>query len=204
MPADAPATLADLRGAFSGQPCSIVGKGPSLALLRREHLVPGPVITLNQAVLRVERLQPPGPVFSMQKDGCGSMVPGHVCAKEVVRPAAATLLVHLHESPHCLEDYRPRITFDATAELGLPWREFSANCAIALARLLGCPAVRLIAFDACTCGDLRSIDSTHPEPLPAYVDQCARMAPLLVEADEWLQPDWDGSVRRYNNLLEPL
>ncbi|MGD0781233.1 MAG: hypothetical protein ABSA30_00075 [Candidatus Aminicenantales bacterium] len=179
-------SIRGLFGAFPGDTCWIVGTGPSLVRASAPLFGPGPVIALNASIRPVEALGLPNPVFSMQKDGCGFSGPHAACRNSLtVRPQKAPLLVSRAESFHCFAEYRPRYVFDAVADLGAPaWWEFSANCAIHLARLMGCVRIRLVAFDSCTSGDLTNFEG---EENPLYAQQRPRMLALLGPEDRLIE-----------------
>ena len=65
--------MTDTEGAAraTGSPLTvwIVGKGPSLCNLRAEHIGPGTVLTLNDAIEAVEILNLPNLTYSLQNDG---------------------------------------------------------------------------------------------------------------------------------------
>jgi hypothetical protein len=182
-------TIRDLFGAFPGGTCWIVGTGPSLVHASAPLFGPGPVIVLNAAIRPVEAFGLPNPVFSMQKDGCGLRDPHDAAACEnagMVRPQKTAILLSRDESPECFADYRPRYVFGAVADLGAPaWWEFSANCAIHLARLMGCRRLRLVAFDSCTSGELTNFEGVEN---PLYAQQRPRMLALLGPDDLLVQP----------------
>lgn len=145
-----------LRHAHEGQPVYIIGKGPSLAALKKEDIGDGIVITLNQAIIKVEMLGIDNQIYSMQKDGCGDREPHDVCLNEMVRPQKAALIVHEHESKHCLEDYEPRYIFSNENDFGIPWYAFSALSAMKIADLMGCKKTYFVSFDSAVNGDYRA------------------------------------------------
>ena len=163
-----------LKGIHDGQTAWIVGKGPSLRYLKKTDFGPGPVITINSAIVAVESLGLENPVYSMQKDGgerrnakwafeplnawhsdpCKHA--GALCddCKGIVRPKGATLLVHEWESKFCLPDYPKRIVFDVL-ELGMPQNEFSMIVAAYMARYMGCKDIVFVCCDAHAISDYR-------------------------------------------------
>lgn len=161
------------RDIYKGQTIWIIGKGPSLQYLKKEDIGSGPVITINQAIIKIEEIDLPNPVFSMQKDGgnrrrywrssplilkpdcdyksnCGDKCGGMIRPKR-----GATLLVHRHESLYCFLDYSPRYIFD-WKELGLRCNQFSQIIAIKIGILMGCAKFNFISFDAHVNGCLES------------------------------------------------
>lgn len=158
--------MEQLKGAHQGQTVNIVGKGPSLRYLEKKHFGDGPVITLNHAILPVEALGLKNPVYSMQKDWgkCSGDCAANIAKCVKVAPAAATLLVSVHESAMCLPDYSPRLVFNL-GDLGMPWNTASLFVAIAMAKYFGCEKYRLISCDAISGGDLRAY-----EPASGIID----------------------------------
>lgn len=157
-------TVQALRRRHPDEIAWIVGKGPSLALLSREHIGPGPVIAINEAILAVEALDVANPLYSMQKDadeyrlgegGEGWFVQMRGATAPVAPLRRAALLVHLHESPDRMPAYCPRYVFDNVADFGLEWWEISAVVAAAVARLMGCARVVYVSHDACVGSDIR-------------------------------------------------
>ena len=137
--------ITELKNRYLGETVWIVGKGPSIAYLRAEHFGPGPVIALNEAIIKVEQLGLANPVYSMQKDGVEA---------NTVRPKSAILLVHKHESQHIFMDYSPRYVFDNIEDFGLMWNSPSAMSATSLAKFMGCARVVFVCCDAAH-GDAR-------------------------------------------------
>ncbi len=144
-------SIGNLKGRHPGETAWIVGKGPSIAYLLPGHFGKGPVIALNEAILRVEDLNLPNPIYSMQKDG--ALTDGR---ETWVEPKGATLLVHKWESARFLREYKPRFIFDAPKDFDLPVHSFSAACAIETAKLMGCSKVVFVCFDATVNGDYRT------------------------------------------------
>ena len=165
--------IKEFKDIYKGQTIWIIGKGPSLQYLKKEDIGSGPVITLNEAIIKIEELDLPNPVYSMQKDGgdrrryyhlhplilkpdcdyksnCGDRCNG------IYRPKkGATLLVHKHESLYCFADYSPRYVFD-WKELGLRSNQFSQIIAIKIGHIMGCKKFCFISFDAHVNGCLDS------------------------------------------------
>lgn len=150
------------RNLYKGEIMWIVGKGPSLQYLTKKDIGEGPIIAINESIIKIEGLDLPNPVFSMQKDGGNrkshsrhrSLVPdcdytpncGDKCG-DMIRPKrGATLLVHKHESLYCFPDYFPRYVFD-WKELGLPKNRFSQILAIKIGLLMGCVKFHFVSFD---------------------------------------------------------
>jgi hypothetical protein len=148
-----------LRGAHVGETASIIGLGPSIRSLRARDVAPGPVITINHAILYVRKLHLPNPIYVMQKDGCIDhlfAVPPPTCicpSPRMVEPIPPEIvLLSAVESSHCFTDYDRRHVFDVEADFGLPWTAMSTPVAARIAHLMGCTALNMIAHDAYTRG----------------------------------------------------
>lgn len=131
-----------LRGLYRGETVSIIGKGPSLRYLRAEHIEPGPVITINDAILIVQDLPISNVIYSMQKDGGESMVLPH--------DYVWVILQDPDFSENCLPEHPLRMWVDPVEELGFDHPAvMSIRMCIALAKIMGCAKIHLIA-----CGSL--------------------------------------------------
>jgi hypothetical protein len=213
-----------LRNLYTGETVWIVGKGPSLQYLRAEHIAPGPVIAINHAILQVEDINIPNPVFSMQKDGgnrkrypsepfdafhpvwhgCDYMLNcGDRCG-DMTRPKrGATLLVHEHESAGCFADYLPRLIFSWN-ELGLPSNLCSLVIAVKIGQLMGCSKFRFVSCDVQVDG---SVESYTPgvgmESRPGYIAQVSELKPYLEGLNcEWITPAAHDRTDRRESIYE--
>ena len=151
--------IALLTDRHAGETATIVGRGPSLLRLWGEDFEPGPVIVLNAAIRVTRELHLPNPVYSMQKDGCG-ILRRHRCATgpRMTQPEPPeVLIVHSREAPRCFVDYSPRYEFDNPVDFGLNPRSPSSPSAVAIAALMGCKRIVLLAHDASTTGDTRLV-----------------------------------------------
>jgi hypothetical protein len=137
-----------LRGVHAGQTATVVGRGPSLLKLTASDFKlssSGPVLALNHAILTIRKLHLPNPLYSMQKDGC------------LVAPMPPeTLILSQAQSGRCFADYAPRYVVDVR-KLGLPVTAMSTSFAVAMAHVMGCSKVRMLACDAYTNGDFRTV-----------------------------------------------
>lgn len=152
---DDPGTLhiSSLRNRYANETTWIIGKGPSLLRLTAGSIGPGPIITLNQAVVHVEPLNLPNPTYSMQKD------------RDEIDwrlPRRASLLVHTPESGNAMKDYRPRYEFSNEQDFGIPEHTISVVSAIHIARLLGSTSIHFVCCDASAIGDYRTIPGYRP------------------------------------------
>ena len=202
-----------LKATHLGQTAWIVGKGPSLVRLSREHIGEGPVIAINEAIVAVETLELANTVYSMQKDADEYDVSStpNVALSLFIPIKSATLLVHLHESPNRLKEYSPRYVFDNVKDFGLEWWECSGLVAIAVARLMGCSNMVYLCFDACMSGDRRTCTPTSDgayEVLStdeAYLGQCCRIDDYLTKVGmpaEWVTPEKGESHRHDDPSLD--
>jgi hypothetical protein len=182
---------------YPGQDVYIIGKGPSLHNLTKEMIGEGIIITLNDAIQKIEELDLPNIVYSMQKDGVAyknvdftnnnfwykpptlEMQICNDCSLHSIMPKKSILLVHKHESSLCSLDYKPRMVFD-NLEMGLLWHDFSALSAIRIAEIMGCTKFYFVSFDAITNMDNSGYANTAPL---GYSYQYPRMKPYLDRID---------------------
>jgi len=147
-----------------GQTAWVVGKGPSLRHLRAEHFGDGPVITMNEAIMSVQALGLPNPLYAMQKDGCahqpcvckgrGAEPPLVVLEESTTlflqRPGYSELCFAMHKNALCV---LPEI------DLKLPAHAMSIRMCAAIARLMGCSEIIFMCCDSLANGDIRRVDS---------------------------------------------
>lgn len=168
----------DIKDTHIGQTAYIVGKGPSLNYLTKTMVKEGLVITLNQAIIKVEELELPNSIYSLQKDQFT------VPVKE-----STTLILHKHESVKTIG--KPKLSyleFDAK-EMGFPIDTFSAIIAIKMAEIMGCVKFVFISFDSCTTGDVTTFDTSKPYFPKAYVTQATKMKEYVKNLNcEWITP----------------
>jgi len=212
-----PVSIQALKGAHAGSTAWIVGKGPSLLMLTKEQLGPGPVIAINEATIAVEALGLDNVVYSLQKDAERYQDEPELlvitAGTEPIAPLkGATLLVHHHESPNRMAAYQPRYVFDNVADFGLEWWDFSSLSAVAIARLMGCPKVVFVSLDASALGDTRTCEPRpdgsfhvynldnveYPSHRPRLDEYLSRIS---MEA-EWLTPE--AEYARHNHLTAEL
>ena len=171
-----------LRNRHAGQTATVVGKGPSLLTLTPRDFGSGPVIAINHAILEVRKLGLANPLYSQQKDTC--MVPP--CPPE-------TLILSAAQSSKCFASYTPRHVIDVRKVFGITPKAMSTTMAVALARWMGCTAVRMLACDAVTTGDLRSVLNGEALPNSGYGyryagDQATKYAARMRMPLEWVAP----------------
>jgi hypothetical protein len=158
-----PRLLKYLRNMYMGQTAWIVGKGPSLLHLQAEHFGDGPVITMNAAIMPVQALGLPNPLYAMQKDGCSHQP--CVCKPRgdelpLVRLAESTTLFLQRPgfSEQCFPMHENAIYIQPEIDLNLPEHAMSIRMCAAIARFMGCSEIVFIACDSLANGDIRRVD----------------------------------------------
>jgi hypothetical protein len=141
-------TIQKLKNQHEGETCYIIGRGPSLATLRKGHIGDGIIIVLNQAYADVEKLGLPNVMYSMQKD--------HLYGYPVKMP----ILVHepesVKESYANIEEYQNAYVWDNEKDFCLIWSYPSSPVAVTIANFMGCKECVMLCHDAITNGDLMS------------------------------------------------
>lgn len=128
-----------LRSKFAGKHCYIVGKGPSLDFLNEKYFEPNcPIITINEAIHKVESLNIPNQIFMMQQD---------LWLKETCRPKRATVVL-FYRIRGLYKDIEDRYIFMAP-EVGAPIACLTASYAICMVRKFKCSKITMVSFDAC-------------------------------------------------------
>jgi len=171
-----PISIQALKDVHAGDTAWIIGKGPSLLMLTREQLGPGPVIAINEATIAIEALGLDNAVYSLQKDAeryeSAPELRVVTAGTEPIAPLrGATLLVHRHESANRMPQYAPRFVFDNVADFGLEWWEFSSLTAAAIAKLMGCRKVVFVSHDACVFGDARTCSPRSDGSFQVHTDE---------------------------------
>lgn len=158
--------MKELRDVHVGETATIMGLGPSILLLKAKDFPPGPIITINHAILHVRKFGLPNAIYTMQKDGCtphgGGNEPRRVNMpiRHCVCPSPRTikpiepeiLLLSMMESSHCFPKYPLRHVFDVQADFGIPWNTMSVPVAARIAHWMGCAGLHMIGHDAYTRG----------------------------------------------------
>jgi hypothetical protein len=158
--------MKSLRSIHAGETATIVGMGPSILGLEAADFGPGPIITLNHAILTVRALGVPNTVYTMQKDGCiphgrrrqnPPRIPIRGCAcpspRTVPPREPEELLLSWAESSRCFATYSRRHIFDVERDFGMVWNTMSAPVAVKIAIWMGCTSLKMLGFDAHTRGD---------------------------------------------------
>jgi hypothetical protein len=145
-------SISVLKDKYKGQVCTVVGKGLSIAALSENDFRSGPVITLNEAILFVEKLKLSNDIYSIQKDGCGIKEPHNKCAVNFpIIPKRSSLLIGDVDSKYCLMSYEPRYEFSEENDFGYDvkfWQPFSAMMGVRIAQYFGCNKIKMMCFDA--------------------------------------------------------
>jgi hypothetical protein len=142
------------RNSYPGETFYIIGRGPSLRNLRAEHFSDkGPVITMNQSITVVENLNIPNPLYSFQKDGCGSSIINHKCGenKLTVYPSKLNTTLILTQdgfSCNCLSEYKNKIYINPPDDFGFLPEEMSIRICLALAFISGCGTIVFMCCDS--------------------------------------------------------
>lgn len=130
-----------LKPIFAGNRCYVVGKGPSLDKIKeRDFPDPrAPVIALNEAVLTVEKLDIPNPIFGLQQDAK---------LKDSCYPETAELLV----SQKAIQFYdgKPRVYAFSSLRYGISINSLSVLAAMEIAKSFGTMGFYFLCFDAAT------------------------------------------------------
>jgi hypothetical protein len=197
---DYPNSIERLRYKHLNETAWIIGKGPSLVHLRKEHIGQGPVIAISEAIIPVEKLGIDNPIYAMQKD---YDPPEH---EPIAPPQYATLLVQEREVAGRHKDYKPRYVFDNPMDFDMGMRVPSSITATKIAELLGCKRIVYISFDSCTqeevatChynsdGTYKIISTSDPEENEYWREYkvIARSLKEYIErnylAVEWITPE---------------
>lgn len=137
------APIQELEDRHKGETAYIVGKGVSLLSLTKNHFGPGPVIAMNQAIVKIEELGLSSPIYSSQKDG------------PVVKPKVATLLLSNPRSKDAWPGYKSRYVYTMEADFGLEDIAPSIMACVKIVKLMGVTKVIVLACDG-RHGDHRS------------------------------------------------
>ncbi len=143
MPKFVPGTsdLATLQPIFVGNRCYIVGKGPSLDKVKERDIPDprAPIIALNEAILTVEQLDIPNPMFGLQQDSK---------LKDSCYPERSGIFVSQKAIPFYQD--KPRVYAFSSLSYGLAINSLSVLAAMAIARSLGSKGYYFVSFDAAT------------------------------------------------------
>ena len=147
--------------------------GPSVLKMKKEYFLPNEIIiTIDDSIVQIERLNLDNVTYTMQKDA------------GVIRPKKAILLVSEPHSKFAFEDYSPRYIFDAK-KLFDGKNDNSIMCALKIVQLFGCSKIRLIGFDS-YYGDVRRVglDGTISEGDSIYASYMLPRFRNLIQQDK--------------------
>lgn len=200
-----------LQARYEGETCHIVGRGPSLVHLKASDFGPGPIITINEAIIEVSRLNLPNDIYALWRNGgegdyfddvriaiewggakvllCDDPVTGG----EYEWPPSSAMFYGLDAPP----------PFDSKQYVFDCWRDFNldpGSCFSHLSaymianRVFGCSKVVSMCFDSYRgIMDVKDPDGVHHEKWNCYETQ-ARIMDDITRADEshsWFFPE-DG------------
>jgi Nucleotide-diphospho-sugar transferase len=148
-------SLSVLEPVFAGNRCYIVGKGPSLDKIKEKDFPDprAPVIALNEAVLVIEQLDIPNPIFGLQQDAR---------LKDTCYPEHAELLV----SQKAIQFYdgKERVYAFSSLTYGLSINSLSVLAAMEIAKSFKTLGFYFVCFDAATSGKLEYAKSVPYSP----------------------------------------
>ena len=152
------------------QTCYIVGKGLSLAHLTANYFGAGFVISINEAILIVQELGLDNPIYSLQKDGCGTLAPHERCVVQspnylqMARPQSnIPVFMQQGYADFCLADYPQRYLFNLLDDFGFDrLQTVSLRIAIAMAKIMGACNIVLLCCDSLATGDLGTYSFGNP------------------------------------------
>ena len=135
--------ISALSNLYRGEVLRVIGSGPSLAVLTPIEIGAGPVIAINYALRKVETLNLPNKVYSMQKD------------QAYIDPCSAPILAHAAESAKH-GDFGDYI-FDNPTDFGIDWNLPSIVVCLHIAKTNGLLKVEYLCCDS-FFDDFRSFD----------------------------------------------
>jgi len=182
-----------LKNKHQGEMAYIVGCGPSLLLLKKDHFGKGPVISISNATKKVESLELDNHIYSFQKD------------IGVIVPSKATLILNEYEKDSYLylPDYQPRYTFINDRDFGITPHTISALTAAYFVIYMGCNRITMVCCDVNVNGDMRtcvfkndgSYEITGPNQSYNFhmVELRGRLNKLGVKI-YWILPGFSGEI----------
>lgn len=130
-----------LRDKYKNKTCYIVGKGTSLQFLKASDFKEdGFIITMNEAIAKVQDISTNLPIYSMQKDGCDW---------QMIKPKnGVTLIVQPSYSGEYFTDYPDRLELDPVDDQGFLITEMSIRMVISLGKTMGTDKIILMCCDS--------------------------------------------------------
>lgn len=131
----------DMKGKYSGKPCYIIGKGPSLDTLKPYHFIQhdAPIIALNESIHEMERMNINNDLYCIQQDSV---------LKEGCWSKRGTMLIPYITSAWYTK--HPRVKVFNPNDFGLPdnFHPQSVIIGIHFAKYWGCSKLIMMCFDA--------------------------------------------------------
>jgi hypothetical protein len=142
-----------LRDFYIGRDVYIIGKGPSLDLIKGTDFKPGwPVLCLNESVERINTLNISNPIYMIQTD-----------TGLTINPGRAELML-CNNIKHLYPEYESRFLWRAEQfGYGVSAR-LSVEIAIKIAIMMGCKTAYMMAFDATVNGNTSYAESIGHDP----------------------------------------
>lgn len=142
--------IQNLQNKYAGQTCYIIGRGPSLLNLKKEHFGPGPVIAINESIINISGLALDNDIYSQWRNGD---IPADT--RQYLKPGD-TLLVCENPVPKYVStvdqfiNYKSLYSFECSRDFGLnPANVFSHRAALEIAvRIFGCSKIINMGFDS--------------------------------------------------------
>ena len=142
--------IQQLQNKYAGQTCYIVGRGPSLLNIKKEHIGRGPVIVINEAIMNIAEMKLDNDIYSQWRNGD---MPADL--RKYLKTGDALLLFsdpvpeYVSTADQFL-DYRPLYTLSCRGDLNCnPRLAFSHRSAVELAvNVFGCNNLVMMGFDS--------------------------------------------------------
>lgn len=130
----------NLKQVFENKTVYIVGKGPSLDYLTKEHFKDDSsiIIALNEAIHKVETLGLKNPTFMLQQD---------MALRNTCKPKKASIFISMH-AQHWYSDFKNKYIYNPR-KMNLTGSQLAAICAIEISKRLGAKDFQMVSFDAC-------------------------------------------------------
>lgn len=167
-------SLKNLQHKHPGETCWIVGKGPSLRYLRAEHFGAGPVIAISHAIMPVQALGLPNPIYLWEKDGRDGF--------EAIREDV-TIILQVGEgySEHLWPSHPLRVLVDPVTEMDFLEPEMSVRMALRISQEMGCEQVVFVCCDSLCSEEYRRLEVASGEVVEANVGAYLRIKGIILE-----------------------
>jgi len=173
----------DLRDEFQGDAVNIVGKGPSLDHIKKEHLIEGaPTICINESVYKLAS-QGVSNLYSLQQDARVGVLEGDF--KKIVSYRASKVY-----------DITENVYLYVPVKYNCHTASISSVCAIEICKSFGVKKFRMLCFDASVTNETEYAqcvtEHTPRDGLSPYrfLRHRGFMLPSLTDSSvEWALPD---------------